>query len=202
MTPDRPHTAPRTAPDESEDVELLAAIRSRDADAFERFYRRHSPVVFAFCVRSLRARDAAEELTLDIFWEIWDRGERYDPTRGTPVAYLLRLTRSRIVDRLRARPRNARAGQAGGDAPVEAAAAPEPQSAPGTRAVMEEQRATVARAMNELTRPQREAIEMAFFDALTHSEIAERLGEPLGTIKSRIRQALGRLREALGGLEI
>jgi len=73
---------------------------------------------------------------------------------------------------------------------------------PSEGAVLEERRASVARAISELTGQQREAIELAFFDAMSHSEIAERLGEPLGTVKSRIRQALGRLREMLGGMEI
>lgn len=201
MTLNRPPTATAPPAGDAEDRALLAAVRARDVAAFEQFYRRHNPTVFAFCLRSLRSRHAAEELALEIFWEIWDRGERYDPTRGSPLAYLLRLTRSRIVDRLRSRP-NVSGGGSGADPPVEAVPATDPGSVPSAGAVLEERRASVARAMSDLTGPQREAIELAFFDAMTYPEIAERLGEPLGTVKSRIRQALGRLREALRGLEV
>jgi RNA polymerase sigma-70 factor (ECF subfamily) len=184
------------------DASLMAGIRSRDSQALAQLYDRHSSMVFALCVRMLRDRNDAEDVMLDVFWELWDRAERYDASRASPLTYLLRVTRSRLIDRLRARRSRKRAELASvesvGASDFEAdASGAEPLA--GT--LRTEERALVVRAMSDLTPDQRQAVEMAFFDAMTHTEIAAQLNEPLGTIKSRIRQALIRLRQSLGALD-
>src|ERR1700722_6974443 len=90
-------------PQSPADAVLMAGIRSRDSQSLAQLYDRHSSMVFALCVRMLRDRDEAEDVMLEVFWELWDRAERYDASRGSPLTYLLRVTRSRLIDRLRAR---------------------------------------------------------------------------------------------------
>lgn len=177
------------APD---DYRLMEAIAARDPNALRALYDRHSPLVFALCLRVLRDRAAAEELLGDVFLEVWQRSARYDATRGNPVAYLVMLARSRAIDRKRARPKDQPAaldaeafGLAGGDAP------------PSDSVVTAERKAIIARALDELDPVQRQAIECAFYDGLSHSEIADKLDRPLGTVKTWIRQGLIRLRDVL-----
>lgn len=201
MTPSESTTAAIAPFNQVGDLTLMAAIAAHDSSAFACFYDRHSPLVFAFCLRSLKNRHEAEELIVEIFWEFWERGDRYDSTRGSPLTYLLNLTRSRIIDCLRTN-RSRRAREMITDGGFDGDGASDSSNEPLAGAVLAEQRELVARAMESLTPEQRTAVELAFFEAMTHLQIAERLGEPLGTIKSRIRQALGRLREALMGVEI
>ncbi len=177
----------------------MGGIARRDQAALARFYDRYAPVVFAFCLRSMGNRGDAEDVALEVFTEIWDRHERYDPSRGSPRAYLMNVTRSRIVDGLRARKSRARHERAiTAESEMDGTAAS--GQSPYSNAVMDEERRKVLLAMGSLTPEQCAALELAFFDALTHAEIARRLGEPLGTIKSRIRSAVARLREALDAL--
>jgi RNA polymerase sigma-70 factor (ECF subfamily) len=160
-------------------------------------------MVYAFCLRSLRDRAESEDVMTEIFFELWDRHERYDSTRGSPLAYLLRLTRSRIVDRLRSkqsRRRNDDILRSSAPDVTASGAAGARQSGPLGTALLMEQRSQVLQALKALTDGQRAVVELAFYETLSHVEIAQRLGEPLGTIKSRIRQALKRLRESLGGI--
>lgn len=184
------------------DASLMAGIRSRDPQALAQLYDRHSSMVFALCVRMLRDRNEAEDVMSEVFWELWDRASRFDATRGSPLTYLLRVTRSRLIDRLRAR----RSRQKAELASVDALGASDFESdaagvEPLAGTLQSEQRALMTRAMESLTPEQRKAVEMAFFDAMTHTEIAAQLKEPLGTVKSRIRQALSRLRQSLGALD-
>src|SRR5947209_2463386 len=86
-----------------DDALLMAGIARRDHDSLTCFYDRYSPLVFAFCLRSLASRSDAEDVMLDVFTELWNRYDRYDPTRGSPRTYLMNLTRSRIVDSLRSK---------------------------------------------------------------------------------------------------
>lgn len=186
-----PAAAPPARP---EDVALMRRIADGDAGAFAAFYDRHSPLVFAFCLRGLRDRGDAEDLTVEIFQEIWDRCSRYEQSRGSPVTYLLRITRSRIVDRLRARRSRGLAQDVVADDP-----SVDESATPLGNMLLKEECERVRSAMRTLSPAQRTALELAFYGALTHSEIARRLNEPLGTIKTRIRQALARLRESLPG---
>lgn len=191
--------SPAAAPD---DGALMCAIAAGDATALARLYDRYSPIVFAFCLRSLKSDAEAEEVVVDIFWEIWQRHDRYDASRGSPRTYLLNLTRSRIIDRLRmlrARRVLPTVALDTGDGRVDEAGAAGNARPPLDDLVGSEQRDRLREAMRRLTPEQRETLELTYFDAMSNSEVAERLGQPIGTVKSRIRQALIRLREALGG---
>jgi RNA polymerase sigma-70 factor (ECF subfamily) len=187
---------------DAEEHALMAAIASGDRDAFSRFYDRFSAPMFAYCLRAMHDRPDAEDLLVDIFAEVWERASRYDPTRSKPFTYLMNLTRARLIDRIRSRSSHKRRSVSGGtpenvDGDVENAEAP--SSGPLTTVVLAERRSRVLRALEGLTADQRTVVELAFFDALTHSEIAQQLGHPLGTVKSRIRQAIARLRDLLSG---
>jgi len=175
-----------------DDPALMAAIAARDASALSVLYDRHGGTMFGLCTRILRDRGEAEEALGDVFLEVWNRADRYDPMRATPIAYLLNLTRSRALDRLRAL-RRRRHGLVEMDAPD----AQSESASPFDTAVSSETRARVTRALGELPPSQREALELAYFSGLSHSEIAASLGEPLGTVKTRIRQGLIHLRGSL-----
>lgn len=183
-------TQPTTAAD---DPALMASIAARDEKALAVIYDRYSGVVFALCLRAL-PREAAEEVVVDVFWELWDRADRYDPSRGSPILYLMGMTRSRILDKLRAtKTRKRQIGQAALDEQSIDVAA----SQPPAQILLAEEREQVNAALSQLPAEQRKLVEMAFYDAMSHSEIAEQVGEPLGTVKSRIRQGLIRLRNLL-----
>jgi RNA polymerase sigma-70 factor (ECF subfamily) len=180
-----------------DDTTLMAAIAARDASALSVLYDRHGGTMFGLCTRILRDRAEAEEALGDVFLEVWNRADRYDELRATPIAYLMNLTRSRALDRLRALRRRQRPvvdvdpADAAADAPASGAATP------FETAVGSQTRARVIQALGELPASQREALELAYFSGLSHTEIAASLGEPLGTVKTRIRQGLIHLRESL-----
>lgn len=186
-----------------DDLALMAAIAEGDRAAFARFYDRFSAPVFAYCLRALRDRGEAEDLLLDVFAEIWERAGRYDPKLSRPFTYLMNLTRARMIDRLRSRGARQRRMEPGGQQPAGRRSSLDDVQVSGANplgdSVLAEQRSRVLRAMESLTADQRTIVEMAFFDAYSHTEIAEKLGKPLGTVKSRVRQALGRLRDLLSG---
>jgi RNA polymerase sigma-70 factor (ECF subfamily) len=175
----------------------MQAIAAGDRDALGQLYDRHAGVVMGLCVRILGSRSEAEETVADIFVELWQRSGRYDPHRAPPFAYLVNLARSRAIDRLRRRRRQA-------DLLAEVAAAPvEGEGAPSSygRALHGQQRVLVRKAMDVLEAEERKVVELAFFRGLTHREIAEELAQPIGTVKTRIRRGLMRLRDELRNLE-
>jgi len=175
-------------------------IAARDSSALAALYDRHASSLLALCVRVLRDRMEAEEVLGDVFWEVWERHDRYSAARGAPVAYLLTLTRSRAVDRLRSRRlRNSRTVGLEDSTGAEAAASLNADRAmdPLSDTLLAEQRGRVIQALGSLSGAQRKAVELSFFDGLSHSEIAQDLGEPLGTVKTRIRQGLLQLRKSL-----
>jgi RNA polymerase sigma-70 factor (ECF subfamily) len=185
-----------------DDFALMDAVASRDQGALSLLYDRHASAVLGVCIRILKERGEAEEVTGDVFTEVWERAARYDATRGHPVAYLLNLARSRAIDRLRTRTRRERiivdadAGTSSPGAsrrPVEAVAA----GSPFADARTDQMRSHIEQAMSGLHPEQKRALILAYFDGMSHSEVASALGEPLGTVKTRIRQGLLRLRESL-----
>jgi len=192
--------------DTQDDRALMAGIAAREKTALETFYDRHAGQVMALCLRILRDRARAEEVTGDVFWELWDRADRYRPDRGAPLAYVLTVARSRAIDRLRSARREDPTGSAadvaegsadGAGAAVGGMAMRD--AGPFESAATSELSGRVRRALAGLSEAERRAVEMSFFDGLSHGEIASALSEPLGTIKSRIRQGLLRLRDALAG---
>lgn len=178
-----------------DDFALMQGIAAGDQTALGRLYDRHSGLVFTLAQRILHDRMAAEDLLMDVFWEIWSRGDRYDPSRGSPITYLLTLTRSRAIDRRRSSAKHSRVqtGSDLSDGPVGAAEFTGPESS----AMANELGQRVRAAMSKLDVTQRQAVELSFFDDLSHSQIAERLGKPLGTVKTNIRQGLIHLRQCM-----
>jgi RNA polymerase sigma-70 factor (ECF subfamily) len=185
-----------------DELDLMRALARGDVRALEQLYDRHAAAVFASCLRILRDRAEAEEVLEEVFWEIWARRDRYDADRSTPFSYLMTLSRSRALDRLRFRRRREGVWQEihdgdGGNAPP----AVGPGANPFEDASSLQRRLAIDRALEELPASHRRAVEMNFFEGLSHREIAERLGDPLGTVKTRIRQGLLTLRKALRTLD-
>jgi RNA polymerase sigma-70 factor (ECF subfamily) len=166
-----------------------------DADALAELYDGTASLIYGLALRILGDEGAAEETTTDAYMQAWRQAARFDATRGTVARWLLTIARSRAIDRLRsgATDRSLRA-------PLDAArhvrdATPGPEHV----AVAGERRRQVRLALASLSREQREAVELAYFRGFSHSEIAAHLGAPLGTVKTRIRIAMGRLRAVLDG---
>ena len=188
--------AARPAPKPGDDdAELVRRLGARDADALAALYDRHAGSVYAVCLRMLGDADA-EEVVSDVFWQLWASPERFDPSRGTPGAFLTVLARSRAVDRLRTAGRRSRILD-GGQSDVRELLHGEADGDPFAATADVELRRHVAGALADLDARQRRAIELSFYGALSHSEVAAALGAPLGTVKSWIRQGLVRLRESL-----
>ncbi len=175
-------------------ADLIKAMVAGDRKAFALFYDRYASLVFALILKIVRERAEAADALQEVFWEAWQGAAGYDPDRGSPEAWMLARARSRAIDRVRARRRRgemlvAAAGEA------RAAAADDPASDAAARA---EERGALRSALDRLPQAQREVIELAYYGGLTQTEIAERLKQPLGTVKTRIRLGLERLRDVLG----
>ena len=179
----------------SETSTLIARIAAGDRDAFSRFYDLLAPTAFGLIRRVLRDPEAAAEVLQEVFWQVWREAPQYDPKRGSPEAWLVMRAKTRAIDRLRSIRRRDRTFVAPVDESV-ARSSEEPAENP---AVVAEDRSLIQTALAQLPEPQRRVIEMAFFEGLTQSEIAIRLREPLGTVKTRARLGLERLRGALRG---
>jgi len=173
----------------------MQRITDGDADALAMLYDRHGALIYAVGLRILRDQGEAEELLIDIFWEIWSRAARYDPSRGAPVTYLLMLARSRAIDKQRSSAHRDKAQPGRSDAPIQTAAVS--TANPSEQALSNERSQLVRAAMQSLDPIQRQAVELSFFDGLSHTQIAARLAKPLGTVKTYIRQGLIRLRDGL-----
>ena len=179
-------------PPEDRLAALVARTANGEAEALAALYDATVALIYGLAQRILADHGTAEEVTSDVYLHVWRQGARYDPARGTPLAWLLMLTRSRAIDRLRARAARRES------AALEAAAAlPSPAPGPHDDAVVAERRRIVVAALATLSPEQREAIEIAYYGGKSHSEIATALGLPLGTVKTRIRVGMTRLRDAL-----
>ena len=178
---------------ESSDSALVERFLRKDVSAFEELYDRHSRVVYALVVRILQQGSTAEEVVQDVFLHLWRNAGQYQSSRGPFVPWLLTLARNRALDQLRLKSeRQRRREDQAEEIPAIA------QSPDYEKALDEKRRAERVRSlMSNLSAPQKKAIEMAYFEGLSHSEIAESLHEPLGTVKSWIRNGLLRLKEGL-----
>ncbi len=180
------------------DREMIERIGRGDQSAFSALYDRLSRPLYSLALRMLGDAGDAQDALQDVFLQIWSRAATYNPEQSTVFSWTVLLTRSRVIDRLRARKRRLRVvDSATGDEDADVADASTMESAADT-ADKNDEAARVRSVLNNLPSEQREAIELAFFGDLTHHEIAARLGEPLGTIKARIRRGLLKLRERLG----
>lgn len=177
-----------------EDVEFCKKWLAGDVEAFRTFFRQRAPEVLSLCGNIMRNAQDAEDVTADVFLEVWSNRERYDPSRGDLRGYVLMLARSRAIDlyRSKSRQRSRLDANAG---PVEFS--DDEESSPVQDASMNELRSVAQTALGEISDVERVAIELAFFEGLTHAQIATRLNSPLGTIKSHIRRGLTKLRTKL-----
>lgn len=178
---------------EAEPADLIARCARGDQAALASLYDMTAAHVNGLALRILGDRDTAEEITGDVFLQAWRSAASYDASRGSPIAWLLTIARSRAIDRLRATATDRRQ-----TAPLELGLkAPAPGPGPEEASSLVQRSRFVRAAMGRLSREQREAIELAFFAGLSHNEIADVLGIPLGTIKTRIRLGMGRMRDVL-----
>ena len=179
---------------EQAQAELLRRIAAQDLDALSEFYDQTARPLFSVACRMLGNIADAEEVIQDVFVQIWTKASKFNSEKGRPFHWALALTRNRCINGLRARRRRARVVvETNGEPEVEAAF----EASPAGGALMENDIAAIQSVVNQLPQEQRRAIELAFFDGLTHQEIAESLNEPLGTIKARIRRGMLSLREGL-----
>jgi len=184
-------------PSDSREVSLDAALvrrlLQRDVSAFEELYDRHSRIVFALIQRILQQASTSEEVVQDVFLALWRNATQYDQSRGPFVPWLLTLARNRALDQLRLKSERQRRRE------EQTEELPPAVTMPDFEGSLDEQRRAkrVRELMASLNPQQKRAIELAYFEGLSHSEIANALKEPLGTVKSWIRNGLLRLKEGL-----
>jgi RNA polymerase sigma-70 factor (ECF subfamily) len=182
----------KPSPLESEWLALVRSIAARDTRALHALYRRTHRIVFTLIMRITRNRQTAEEVTLDVFHDVWRRAPTYDAAQGSVVGWVMNQARSRAIDRVRFEQRKKRVERQPHEADAEGSA-----NGPDEALEFEKQARRLRGALAALTPEEREAIEVAFFSGLTHAETAARLDQPLGTVKTRIRSGLDKLRHAL-----
>ena len=187
--------APETD-DRAIELDLLARVAKRERAAFEQLYARYSNILYATAMTFLKQDADAQDVVQDVFIQIWDKAKLYDPTKGKPLTWALTMTRNRSIDRIRAIQRRTRLRD---DFESETVA----DESAGVREALSEvdasEKSQILRdAVGRLSPEQRKVIELAFFGGLTQSEVADRLGEPLGTVKARARRGLMKLKEILG----
>lgn len=182
----------------ADDRDLIRRMAAGDERALSLLYDRYAGALYAVAYRIAGERVDAEEIVLETLTQAWRAAGRFESGKGSVAAWLTMMCRSRAIDQIRATGRRARL--------ADSAVAAEPGASPGMgqqepdpteRATHGERAARVAAALEDLSPPQRQAIQLAYYEGLSHSEIAERLAEPLGTVKTRVRLAMQKLREAL-----
>jgi len=177
----------------AEDLRLVGQVADGDRGAFARLFDRHGPLVLGVLTRMLGDRASAEEILQETFLQVWQQARRFSPQLARPRSWILMLARSRALDRLRSQAARSRREDV-----VYREASSQAADPVGTAALEAEERGrTVRAALATLPDEQRQAVELAFFGGLTHSQIAERLQTPLGTVKSRILLGMAKLRQSL-----
>lgn len=177
---------------EVEWLQLVRAVADGDQSALHSLYERTNRIVFTLILRITMNRETAEEVTLDVFYDVWRKASTYDPANGSVVGWIMNQARSRAIDRLRFDQRKKRVNtyphSLGPTTDIV-----DPQQA----CLFEEQSRLLRNALEVLSPAERNVIETAFFSELTYEQTARKLNQPLGTVKTRIRSGLGKLREAL-----
>ena len=177
------------------DEMLLSRVVQRDSAALEQLYDRYVRQCFGLAVRIVGDTALAEEIVQEIFLKLWTQPDSYTQSRGRFISWLLSLVHHRSIDELRRRSRTEVPLDGVASGPLDFQADPAPE--PGEQAALTELRQAVRAMLERLPSNQREPIELAFFRGLTHTQIAERLGQPLGTIKTRIRLGMTAMRDML-----
>ena len=170
----------------------MKAVAARDEAALAQLYDRYRLILFGVLIRILNSREEAEDVLQEVFLQVWRRAGDFDANRGKPFTWLVTLARSRGIDRLRALASRDRAVSMAG-----AGEASDDVSDAVTDAIRSEQRGVVNSALSQLPEEQKRPLMLAYFDGLTQSEIATQLGAPLGTVKTRMRSGMIKLRELL-----
>ena len=175
---------------------LLPAVARGDVAAFEALYDRHSSMLYALLLRILSNAEDAQEVLQEAFVKVWTNAKMFDEVRGSETAWLISIVRSRGIDKLRSRKvRVDRENDAGREISITSSFVV--PSTGSDDAIRSQERIAVRNALAELPEAQRQALELAYFEGLSQSEIAERLGEPLGTVKTRMQLGMKKLRDRL-----
>ena len=174
-------------------VHLIQRAASQDREAFSQLYDRYSSLVFTLAMRMLRVRDDAEDLLQEVFVQVWRQAGNYSQERGSPEAWIVNITRSRAIDKLRSIRRREKSFVLTDD-PARAESTDNVE----TSVAESEAKLAINSALANLPQAQRRVLELAYFDGLTQTEIAVKLREPLGTVKTRMRAGIQRLREVVG----
>jgi len=173
------------------DVELLKAVAAKNEAALGQLYDRYRLILFGVLMRILNNREEAEDVLQEVFLQVWRRAADFDENRGKPFTWLVTLARSRGIDRLRSLASRERVATAGANE------ASDEVSDAATDAIRAEQRGVVNDALSQLPEDQKRPLMLAYFEGLTQTEIAYKLGAPLGTVKTRMRSGMTKLRELL-----
>ncbi len=178
------------------DQRWIEAAAHGDETAFAALYDRLAGPLYTLCFRMLGDGAEAEDALQEAFLQLWRNATRYDPAQSSVFSWAIHITRCKVIDRLRARGRRLRlyVPEEGSEPPVQLASTGTDAADSATR---HEWSASIRRTLQELPVEQRQAIELAFFGDLTHHEIAARLGQPLGSVKARIRRGLLKMRSSL-----
>jgi RNA polymerase sigma-70 factor (ECF subfamily) len=177
-------------------ISLVERVATGDQSALAELYDATNRLIYSLVLRVLVDMSSAEEALIDVYTQVWRQAASYDATRGAPLAWMATIARSRAIDRLRSGWQDQRRKESLdvlGDAPANG-------SSPEESAAASERQRFIREALNLLTPEQRRVIELAYYSGLTHSEIAEKLNLPLGTVKTRTRLGMMKLREALAPL--
>ena len=170
---------------------MIQRMAAKDANALDAFYTRYNRLAFSLVLRIVGNREDAEEVLTEVFWQVWQQSQRYDSTRGKPIAWLLTIARTRAIDRLRSGRQHSQVSDIDEQRdPTPAPAGPDPF-------VLADTQQAVQQALQTLPEQQRIPLEMAYFQGMSHTEIAASLGQPLGTVKDRIRSGMMHLRKRL-----
>lgn len=180
---------------ELDDSALMDCVSRKQADALSELYTRYGNLVFSVALRVVSDRNTAEEITFDVFTRVWERAGLYQAERASMGTWLGSLARHKGIDELRRR--QARPEETLPESADEEPPAREAEPGPEEMAALDMQRAKIRAAMQDLPPEQRTVLEMAYFQGLTHREIGERLKQPLGTVKTRLRLAMQKLRQSL-----
>jgi RNA polymerase sigma-70 factor (ECF subfamily) len=183
----------------SHEAALLIRVAQRDQAALSELYDRYARVLYAVAFKSLRSAEESEEVVLDVFAQVWRTAARYDVDKGRVDSWLFMMTRSRVLDRLRTLQRVTKVTAASEN--VAEIQTPTPGVDPIENVLISERRDRVLAALSQLPEAQRQVIELAYYKGLTQSEIAAQTNLSLGTVKTRIRLGLSKLRVVLGNWE-
>lgn len=184
-------------PSGTDDLELLHAVASGDEEALGRLYDRHARLVFTTARRIVVDRQVAEEVVQDVYVKVWRHAGRFDPRKGAFVNWLLTVTQRSALDRVRRRRLPLAASEEVDRAGEPWGAVEDSAPGPADQAVRSEDSTTIRDALRDLSEAHRQTVVLAYFEGLTREEIADRMRVPVGTVKSRLKYALDRLRSAL-----